>query len=114
MQHPFGVGPNNSWDFGFQDANGAHIYVGPDSTYLIVCLWGGIIGIMSYLYIIGSAFAELWKKWKKSCDAYTLALLGILFTLVVALFFDGNMSLYWFYVILALAFLSTGNPKNDE
>ncbi len=103
-QHPFGVGPNASHDFNFQDKNGTHIYVGPDSTYLVVCLWGGILGLAIYLYIMRGAFVELWSTWKKTCDAYTLALLGTLFTLLVVLFFDGNMSLYWLYVVLALSF----------
>lgn len=103
LQHPFGVGPNSSWDFGFRDKDGVRFYFGPDSTYLVVGLWGGLLGIMSYLYILYSAFVELGKRWKRISDAMSLALLGILFTLSVALFFDGILSLYWFYVILALS-----------
>ncbi len=103
LQHPFGVGPNAAQDFNFQDRNGTHIYVGPDSTYLVVALWGGFLGLAIYLYIMWSAFAALWKRWKKAADGTTLALLGILFTLLLVLFFDGNMSLYWLYIVLGLA-----------
>lgn len=109
LKHPFGVGPNASQDFNFQDKNGTHIYVGPDSTYLVVALWAGFLGLGIYLYIMWNAFAALWKKWKKSYDGITLALMGILFTLLTVLFFDGNMSLYWLYIVLALAFV-----KNDK
>jgi O-antigen ligase len=109
LQHPFGVGPNSSHDFNFHDKNGVHIYVGPDSTYLIACLWGGLLGLVVYLYIVWSGFVEGWKKWKKSFDPISLALLSIVFTLSVALFFDGMLSLYWLYVVLALSF-----QKNEQ
>lgn len=111
FQHPFGVGPNSSWDFNFKDKEGVHIYVGPDSTYLMVCLWGGLLGIISYLYILWRAFIGLWKK---TFDSNSLILIGILFTLSVALFFDGIMSLYWFYIILALSFLDIGTLNKNE
>ncbi len=104
LRHPFGVGPNAAHDFNFQDKNGGHIYVGPDSTYLVITLWAGLLGLLVYCYIIWSAFVELWKKWQKHSDATILALMSILFSLSVALFFDGMLSLYWLYVILALAF----------
>lgn len=103
LEHPFGVGPNSAHDFNFHDKDGVHIYYGPDSTYLVVALWGGILGLLLYLYILWSAFAELWKKWKRDSDVFTLVLMSILFTLSVVLFFDGILSLYWFYVVLALA-----------
>lgn len=102
LQHPFGVGPNSAHDFNFHDINGVHIYYGPDSTYLVVALWGGFLGLAVYLYIIWIGFVEGWKKWKKSFDPVSLALLSIVFTLSVALFFDGMLSLYWLYVALAL------------
>ncbi|MEO5646615.1 MAG: O-antigen ligase family protein [Candidatus Paceibacterota bacterium] len=104
LQHPFGVGPNSSHDFNFHDKDGVHIYFGPDSTYLIIGLWGGLLGLAVYFYIVGSAFAELLRKLKRSPSAIILALFGILFTLTVALFFDGMLSLYCFYIILALSF----------
>jgi O-antigen ligase len=114
IEHPLGIGPNASWDFGFTDKNGSHIYVGPDSTYLVVGLWGGILGIISYLYIIGSAVIDLFKKWRTSSDAMSLVLLGILFTLSAALFFDGMLSLYAYYIVLALSFIVINTPKQNE
>jgi hypothetical protein len=103
LHHPFGVGPNSSHDFDFHDKDGAHIYYGPDSTYLIVALWGGLLGLVVYFYIGWSSFVVLWKKWQDNSTVMTLALSSILFTLSVALFFDGIMSLYWFYIVLALS-----------
>jgi O-antigen ligase len=105
LHHPFGVGPNSAHDFNFHDKDGVHIYYGPDSTYLVIALWGGLLGLAVYLYLLWSAFVVLWEKWKRSYNGYTLALMSTLFALSVALFFDGNLSLYWFYVVLALSFL---------
>lgn len=103
LRHPFGVGPNASHDFNFKDKNGTHIYVGPDSTYLVIALWGGILGLMVCLYLVLVVFDGLWKQWKKTSDTMTFVLGGILFTLSAALFFDGMMALYCFYIVLALS-----------
>jgi glycosyltransferase involved in cell wall biosynthesis/O-antigen ligase len=113
-QHPLGIGPNSSMKFEFLDNNGEKIYFGPDSTYLIICLWGGVVGAVSYLYILWSAFILLWKKWKDKKDKMSLVLIATLFSLSVSLFFDGNMSLYWFYVVLALSFLKNKKINNED
>ena len=102
-QHPFGVGPNASHNFGFTDKNGTPLYVGPDSTYLVIALWGGVLGLVICVYIVLVALFGLWKKWQKNADSMSFILLSILFTLSAALFFDGMMALYCFYIVLALS-----------
>ncbi|MEJ0001578.1 MAG: O-antigen ligase family protein [bacterium] len=114
VEHPFGIGPNGSHKFTFLDKQGNRIgAVGPDSTYLYAAIWGGFAGLASYLYIVGTAFVELRKKLKKNFDRTSFAVLSILFALSVVLFFDAMLSLYWYYVILALAIRQNGTvlPK---
>lgn len=111
-QHPLGVGPATHADFGVYDGAGKHIIIGPDNTYLQIWVWGGLLGIGSFLYLLFSAYKSLFLRLKRDFDRNTFALLGILFALSVAIFFDGSLALYWFFIILALAIQK--NEKSED
>lgn len=113
-EHPLGVGPATHADFGVYDGEGKHIIIGPDNTYLQIWTWGGILGILSFLYLIFSAFKSLVLRLKQGFDRDTFALLGILFALSIAIFFDGSLALYWFFIILALAIRKNENSENKH
>jgi hypothetical protein len=103
LVHPFGVGPNSHADFNIVDKNGVHLEFGPNNTYLLIWLWGGLLGIGSFLYIIWSVFKMLWIKLKNNFNSKSLALLSILFALSISITFDASLSFYWFFIILALS-----------
>ena len=105
LSHPFGIGPNTHVDFNIFDINGEPLDPGPNSTYLQILLWGGPLGLASFLYILYFAFNSLRLKLRNSFDSDSLALLGILFALAVSLAFDASLSFFWFWIILALSFI---------
>lgn len=100
FSHPFGVGPSSS-SVDYQ--SGSYLQLRPGNTYLQVWLWGGVLGITSFFYILWNAFVILWTKWKRFFDVRTLALLGILFALSVSIVFDASLYFYWFFIILAFS-----------
>jgi O-antigen ligase len=96
------VGPNTHGDFHVTDPSGAPVHLGPDNTYLEIWVWGGLLGIGSFLYLLGSAFVVLWKRLRARYTQESIALFGIVLALSIAIFFDASLSLYWFFIILAL------------
>lgn len=102
FRHPLGVGPNTHGDFHVTDPSGAPVHLGPDNTYLEIWVWGGLLGIGSFLYLLGSAFVVLWKRLRARYTQESIALFGIVLALSIAIFFDASLSLYWFFIILAL------------
>lgn len=100
LLHPLGVGPTSS-SIDYQ--SGADLQLRPGNTYIQVWLWGGIIGTISFLYLVYRAFRGLWMRWKNSQDQHALALLGILFALSITITFDASLYFYWFFIILALS-----------
>ncbi len=112
-QHPLGVGPATHADFGVYDADGKHIIIGPDNTYLQIWIFGGILGLLSFMYILWTAFKSLFMRLKKDFDRDTFALIGILFAMSVAIFFDGSLALYWYFIILALA-IQKNEPTSSQ
>ncbi len=108
FSHPLGIGPNTHKNFRLVDNNGMPINSGPHNTYLQIWLWGGVLGILSFLFILFSGFKNLWNRLKISFNKTDLALLSILFALTVSFFFDDSLSFYWFFVILALALRERG------
>lgn len=113
-EHPLGVGPATHADFGVYDGGGKHIIIGPDNTYLQIWVFGGLLGIGSFLYLLFTAFKNLFLRLKRDFDRDTFALLGILFALSVAIFFDGSLALYWFFIILALAIQKNGKSEDKH
>lgn len=101
--NPLGIGPNTHFSFGLIDYAGEYINSGPHNTYLQIWLWGGWLGIISFLYIFFSAFKNLAVKLKADFNSEALAMLGALFAVSVSIMFDDSLSFFWFFIILALA-----------
>lgn len=100
LEYPFGIGPSSS-SFDYQGEG--YLQLRPGNTYLQVWLWGGVLGILCFLYLLWQAFVSLWIKWSKSYEVPSLALFGILFALSISIVFDASLYFYWFFIILALA-----------
>ncbi len=105
LLHPLGIGPDTHKDFGLVDKKGNPINSGPHNTYLEIWLWGGILGILSFIYLLYCAFKNLTERIKSSFSLTNIALLAILFALSVSIFFDDSLSFYWFFIILAFALI---------
>ncbi len=103
LLNPLGIGPNTHFSFDLTDNNGEYINSGPHNTFLQIWLWGGVLGILSFMYIFISAFKNLFTKLKSNFNPEALVLLGILFALSVSIMFDDSLSFFWFFIILALA-----------
>lgn len=103
LRNPFGVGPNtHSIQADSLKANGI-LNSGPHNTYLQIWLWGGLLGLVSFLFILFSAFRNLKVKLQSDFNYTALALLSILFVLSVSIMFDDSLGFYWFFIILALS-----------
>ncbi|MDP2788593.1 MAG: O-antigen ligase family protein [bacterium] len=103
LLNPLGIGPNTHFSFDLKDNNGEYINSGPHNTFLQIWLWGGLLGILSFLYIFISAFKNLRLQLKSEFSPIALALLGVLFAVSISVMFDDSLSFFWFFIILALA-----------
>jgi len=103
LANPLGIGPNTHFSFNLLDYSGDYINSGPHNTFLQIWLWGGLLGILSFLYIYISAFQNLFMKLKSDFNPFALALLGALFSVSISVMFDDSLSFFWFFIILALA-----------
>ncbi len=104
LRNPLGLGPNTHMEAKIPYAKGTFINTGPHNTYLEMWLWGGLLGLFSFLFILRTAFMGLLHQcFKKDMQPMTLILLGSLISLSLAMFFNDNLPFIWFWVILALA-----------
>jgi len=103
LSNPLGIGPNTHLSFDLKDNTGEYINSGPHNTFLQIWLWGGLLGILSFMYIFISAFKNLFIKLKSDFNPFALALLGALFAVSISVMFDDSLSFFWFFIILALA-----------
>ena len=104
LLNPLGIGPSaRTLNFHLIDYDGKYLIPGPHNTFLQIWLWGGLLGITSFLYIFISAFKNLKVKLKADFNPATLAMLSALFAVSVSIMFDDSLSFFWFFIILALA-----------
>ncbi|OGI65819.1 hypothetical protein A3A95_01325 [Candidatus Nomurabacteria bacterium RIFCSPLOWO2_01_FULL_39_18] len=101
--NPLGIGPNTHFSFNLRDYSGEYINSGPHNTFLQIWLWGGLLGIFSFLFIFVSAFKNLFIKLNSDFNPFTLALLGTIFAVSISIMFDDSLGFFWFFIILALA-----------
>lgn len=109
--HPLGVGPSSS-SVDYQDNEG-DLQLRPGNTYIQLWLWGGIVALTGFLYVIWRAFVSLWTRWRKNANEKTLAIFGALFALSIAIIFDASLYFYWYFILLALAF-ERSDSDNDK
>ena len=100
IRNPLGFGPNTHMNIPYKYGN--HV-IGPHNTFINIWLWGGLLGILSFLYILFFTFNNLKIKLKSNFNSTTLALIGILCALSFSIFFDDSLQFYWFWIILALS-----------
>ena len=110
IKNPLGLGPNTHMNIA--NTGDQAIVLGPHNTYLDIWLWGGMLGLFSFLYILFSSFKNLKIKLKSDFEPMGVALLGILFALSIAIFFNDSLQIYEFWIILALS-LSYGKTTNN-
>lgn len=105
LANPLGLGPNTHITASIPFAQGNFTNPGPHNTYLEMWLWGGIAGILSFMYILVYTFRSLIRSLRDKSASMTtaLAILGSLVALSVTIFFNDNMGLIWFWAMLALA-----------
>ncbi len=98
--NPWGFGPNTHMNVvsGGKDYN-----IGPHNTYIEVLLWGGIIGIFSFLYLLGSTFKNLKIQSQSNLNRISVAVLGTLIAFAVSFVFNDSLQFFWFWIILALS-----------
>ena len=103
IANPFGIGPNTHLSFSLRDSSGEYINSGPHNTFLQIWFWGGLLGILSFLYIFINAFKNLKTQLNLGFNPTAFALLCVLFAVSISIMFDDSLSFFWFFIILALA-----------
>lgn len=103
LKNSLGVGPDTHMKSYIVGSQGEYVSSGPHNTYIQIWLWGGIVGLLSFIFILSRAFKNIMTRLKSNFNPSTIALAGILFALSVAIMFDDSLSFYWFWAILALS-----------
>ncbi len=105
LRSPFGFGPAfNTYLKAYVSEFKSYIMGASHNSYLEIWLWGGLLGLLSFLFLLVDAVRMLARKFRSHPEPFALALLGILAGLAVAMMFDDNSKLYTFWILLALAF----------
>jgi hypothetical protein len=102
LRNPLGVGPNTHMPVVIKYAKSVFINPGPHNTFLQIFMWGGIVGFVSFVYIIYVAIKNVYVAFKETLSVSALALYGSLIGFLVAIFFNDGLQSYWFWVILSL------------
>jgi O-antigen ligase len=105
LMNPVGFGPNTHMQSYILRKEGGYDNTGPHNTYIQIWLWGGIVGLLGFIYLLINAFKNLKAKLKSDFTYMTVAITAILFALLVSITFDDSLSFYWFWIILAFSFL---------
>lgn len=103
IRNPLGFGPNTHMESYILLEDGRYDNTGPHNTYFQIWLWGGLLGLFSFIYVLFSAFNNLKIKLQTNFNLETLAIMAALFALSIAIMFDDSLSLYHFWVLMALA-----------
>jgi O-antigen ligase len=112
LNNPFGIGPNTHMNALIYTKSGIYENPGPHNTYLQFLLWGGVTGLFSFLYIIFDSFKNLNKNIFLQKDYIFISLFGILISLLISMIFNDSISIYCFWVVLALL-LRYKNESNN-
>ena len=101
LKNPLGHGPNTH--MGITSSNGKYLELGPHNSYLTIWFWGGLLGLISFFYLLFLAFKNLKIKLEKNFDPIDVAILGILAAVAMSIAFNDSLQFFWFWVILSLA-----------
>lgn len=104
LNNPFGMGP------GFNTHTNCYISLynsyrnsGSHNSYLEIWLWGGVLGFISFLFLLYFSLKNLIINYKINENIISLVLLGSLISFLVVLFFDDSVKSFWLWVIVALS-----------
>jgi O-antigen ligase len=107
---------------GFGGTPSIDLYIGVSNVYLLIAEEMGLIGLSSFLLIMGVFFAYAWRAWRRmeiDSDAEPI-LLGLMMALLGAMVggivdhyffnldFPHSVSLFWLYVGLAVVAIKIG------
>lgn len=112
---------------GFAGTPDIDLYIGVSNVYLMIAEQTGVIGLALFLAVMGTAFAYIWRGWRRRVGrAYEAALLGFLAALVgimtgglfdhyfFNLDFPHSVSFFWIYVGLAVATARLGMESAER
>ena len=113
---------------GFGDTPSIDLYIGVSNVYLLIAEEMGLVGLSSFLLIMGLFFAYAWRAWRRmGPDSDTEPLLlglagGLLGAMVGGLVdhyffnldFPHSVSLFWLYAGLAVAAVRIGDEGRAE
>jgi len=105
LTHPLGFGPNTHMDSNILLSNGQYENSGSHNSYLQIWIWGGVLGLVSFIYLLFIAFRELKNNLSLDFSIINIALIGILFSLSISIFFDDSYTIACLWVILALSLI---------
>ncbi len=101
--NPLGFGPNTHLKYGLVGKDGEYLSTGPHNSYLQIWFWGGLLGLLSFLYMLFSAFKSLKIKLQSNFSFVTVSAMSALFALSIAIMFDDALQFYWLWALLALS-----------
>ena len=102
-RNPLGLGPNTHMDAVIPHTRRTFVNPGPHNAYIEAALWGGVVGLGTVLYILGSALRRLYVVYRDRADTLALAILGALVAFSIAICFNDNLPSYWLWILLALS-----------
>lgn len=111
---------------GFAGAPDIDLYIGVSNVYLMIAEQTGLIGLALFLIVMGTAFAYMWRGWRRRAGpTYEAALLGFAGALVgimtgglldhyfFNLDFPHSVSFFWIYVGLAAVAARLGMTRAE-
>lgn len=103
IEAPFGLGPNTHMEATISHPRRTFVNPGPHNTYLQAWLWGGVLGLLSIVYILIVACKRLYERFRETQSSDILAVLGALVAFSIAIFFNDNLPSYWWWALLAIS-----------
>jgi O-antigen ligase len=113
---------------GFGGTPSIDLYIGVSNVYLLIAEEMGLIGLSSFLLIMGVFLAYAWRAWRRmetDSDAEPI-LLGLMMALLGAMVggivdhyffnldFPHSVSLFWLYVGLAVVAIKIGEKRGSR
>jgi O-antigen ligase len=113
---------------GFGGTPSIDLYIGVSNVYLLIAEEMGLVGLASFLLIMGVFFACVWRGWRRmerdsDAEPLVLGLAGALFGAMVGgladhyffnLDFPHSVSLFWLYAGLAMVAIRTDQEEISQ
>lgn len=112
LMNPFGFGPNTHLPSNIPSRDGGYLKPGPHNSYIQIWLWGGLLGLFSFIFILISVIYNFRNKIKSNFDYINLSIFCILIALLISMFFDDSFQLLCFWISLSLYLSYESNTQN--